>query len=190
MTRTNQNAGDGYYHGLDEAYAAQYHVTVLHKELPRLRERIDALRARAESEGTHPDLAKTYRQDAEALEAVADACGNGHYIAAARRIGTLATAVRDELGQRLYDAIRALAGEHETVAYSGDAVDVLKDVLRSQLSPQALAVIAQHIAEQSEEGAVPSDEVVKEQVWWFQDRLREMVGGYEAQVRLAAEVGV
>ena len=87
-------------------------------------------------------------------------------------------------------APNAGARRHETVAYSGDAADVLKDVLRSQLSPQALAVIAEHIAEQSEEGAVPSDEVVKEQVWWFQDRLRELVGGDEAQVRLAAEVGV
>jgi hypothetical protein len=61
---------------------------------------------------------------------------------------------------------------HETVAYSGDAKDVLRDVLRDSLSPQAVAVIAGHL-----HGMVNTkSESVNREVAWFTELLLDMVG--------------
>jgi len=76
-------ASDGYIHDLDEAYKIHGHVTALAQELPRLRERIDALRAKADADGVHRDLAQVYRKDAQDLTALAECIADGHYIAAA-----------------------------------------------------------------------------------------------------------
>jgi len=133
LAAARARTGDGDIHDLDEAYEVQGHVTALAQELPRLRERIDALRAKADD--VHADLAKVYRTDAADLAAIADACDAGHYIAAARHVDDLDTAVRDELGQRLYDAIRALAADQEPAGI--DEQDLF-DALKDNLSPQAV----------------------------------------------------
>ena len=180
MKRTNQNLGDGYIHDLDEAYEVQGHVTVLAKELPRLRERIDALRVKAND--AHADLAKVYRTDAADLAAVADACDAGHYLAAARHVDALDTAVRDELGQRLYDAIRALATDQEP---AGIDEQVLFDALKDNLSPQAVAAIVAYL-----QPANTSNPEVDRQLRWLSDRLTDLVGGPEHLDRLTDELGL
>ena len=61
---------------------------------------------------------------------------------------------------------------HETVAYSGDAAEVLRDVLRDNLSPQAVAVIAAHL-----HGMVNTkSDPVNREVAWFTEQLLDMVG--------------
>jgi hypothetical protein len=61
---------------------------------------------------------------------------------------------------------------HETVAYSGEAVEVLRDVLRDSLSPQAIAAIAAHL-----HGIVKtSDEKVNGEAAWFTGQLLELLG--------------
>jgi len=180
MTRTNQNSGDGYIHGLDEAYEVQGHVTVLAKELPRLRERIDALRAQAND--AHADLAKVYRTDAADLAAVADACDAGHYLAAAHHVDALDTAVRDELGQRLYDAIRALAADQEP---AGIDEQVLFDALKDNLSPHAVAAVVAYL-----QPAQTNNPEVDRQLRWLADWLTDLVGGPDALDRLTDELGL
>jgi hypothetical protein len=73
---------------------------------------------------------------------------------------------------------------HETVAYSGDAKNVLRHVLRDDLSPQALAVIAAHL-----HGLVNTkSESVNREVAWFTEQLLDMVGDeYNA---MCEEVGL
>ena len=73
---------------------------------------------------------------------------------------------------------------HETVAYSGDAKDVLSDILRDNLSPQAVAVIAGHL-----HGMVNTkNKSVNREVAWFTEQLLDMVGDdYNA---LCEEVGL
>ena len=180
MTRTNQNSGDGDIRDLDEAYEVQGHVTVLSEELPRLRGRIDALRAKAND--AHADLAKVYRTDAADLAAVADACDAGHYLAAARHVDALDTAVRDELGQRLYDAIRALAADQEPAGI--DEQDLF-DALKDNLSPQAVAAIVAYL-----QPARTTNPEVDRQLRWLAGRLTDLVGGPEQLDRLTDELGL
>jgi hypothetical protein len=64
------------------------------------------------------------------------------------------------------------AGGHASVAYSGDAVEVLRDVLKDNLSPQAVAVIAGHL-----HGMVNTkSDAVNREVAWFTEQLLDMVG--------------
>jgi len=79
------------------------------------------------------------------------------------------------------------AKKHVNVAYSGDAADVLRDVLKDTLSPQALAVIAFYLREGD---PASSDDGVNQEVWWFLDLATDLLGGYDRQVALAAEVGL
>jgi len=61
---------------------------------------------------------------------------------------------------------------HESVAYSGDVVQVLRDVLKDNLSPQAVAVIAAHL-----HGVVKTtSDSVNREVAWFTEQLLETVG--------------
>jgi hypothetical protein len=61
---------------------------------------------------------------------------------------------------------------HESVAYSGDAAEVLRDVLKDNLSPQAVAVIAGHL-----HGMVNTkSDAVNREVAWFTEQLLDMVG--------------
>jgi len=73
---------------------------------------------------------------------------------------------------------------HETVAYSGEAKDVFHDVLRDNLSPQAVAVVAAHL-----HGMVKTtSDAVNHEVAWFAEQLLDMVGDqYNA---LCDEVGL
>ncbi|HUU84682.1 MAG TPA: hypothetical protein VM243_14375 [Phycisphaerae bacterium] len=74
---------------------------------------------------------------------------------------------------------------HETVTYGGDAKDVLRDVLRDNLSPQAVAVIVAHI-----ESIRTNNHAVSVQVRWFADTLIELVGGPDQLNRLYDELGI
>lgn len=79
------------------------------------------------------------------------------------------------------------SGRHEMVAYSGEQTAVLGAVLRDVLSPQALAVIALYLREGD---PASSDDRVNGEVWWFLDLVTDLLGGYDRQVALAAEVGL
>ena len=76
---------------------------------------------------------------------------------------------------------------HCSVAYSGDAAAVLRDVLKDNLSPRAVAAIAAYLRQGD---PASTDDRVNKEVWWFLDLLTDLVGGYDEQVRLAAEVGL
>lgn len=89
-------------------------------------------------------------------------------------------------------------GRHVTVAYSGNAADVLRDVIRDHLSPHAVAAIAAYLGvpAATHRGGVPlhpvrtTDAEASRQIRWFADQLTELVGGPEARDRLAKEVGL
>jgi len=76
-------------------------------------------------------------------------------------------------------------GRHESVAYSGDVAEVLRDVLRDSLSPHAVAAIAAYL-----QPVRTMDTEVVRQVTWFAELLTEVVGGDEAMNRLCEEVGL
>jgi len=63
---------------------------------------------------------------------------------------------------------------HVMVAYSGEMTDVLRDVLRDHLSPEAVAAIAARLAP-----ATGKRNKVAREVAWFRRLLIEMVGADE-----------
>ena len=63
---------------------------------------------------------------------------------------------------------------HVMVAYSGEMTDVLRDVLRDHLSPEAVAAVAAHLAP-----ATGKKNKVAREVVWFRRLLIEMVGADE-----------
>ena len=63
--------------------------------------------------------------------------------------------------------------------------EVLRDALRQNLSPQAVAAIAAYL-----QPAHTKDESVNRQLAWFQDLLVEALGGDEALNRIADELGL
>jgi len=67
----------------------------------------------------------------------------------------------------------------------GDEHDALRDWLSDNLTPQAVATIVSFL-----QPVRTDDQDVDEQVRWFADQLTEMLGGAEAQSRLAEEVGL
>jgi len=66
-----------------------------------------------------------------------------------------------------------------------DEQDVLRDWLSDNLSPKAVATIVAFL-----QPVRTNDHDVDEQVRWFSEQLIEALGGYEAQSRLAEEVGL
>ena len=73
--------------------------------------------------------------------------------------------------------------QHTMVAYSGDQVDVLKDVLRDNLSPEAVAVVAHHL-----DRWPVADAKVAREVKWFRELLVGMLASeYE---RTCKELGL
>ena len=72
---------------------------------------------------------------------------------------------------------------HEMCAYSGDLKDILQDVLRDSLSPEAVAAIAAQLDARK----VKDDQVAKE-VRWFHRLLVGMVKGTFRQ--LCDELGI
>jgi len=155
-------------------------VTVLHEDLPIVRGKIADLRAKAED--AHPDMAEVYRKDADDLQAIVDLCATRDFVGAARRVDALDTAVRDILGQRLYDAIRALAAVQEPAAI--DEQDLF-DALKDNLSPQAVAAIVAYL-----QPARTSNPEVDRQLRWLADRLTDLVGGPEQLDRLTDGLGL
>jgi len=73
----------------------------------------------------------------------------------------------------------------DSVAYSGDAADVLRDVLKDSLSPLAVAAIASCL-----QTSHTNDPETNRQVSWFAEQLRNLLGGDEQQSRLAEELGL
>ena len=63
---------------------------------------------------------------------------------------------------------------HVMVAYSGEMTDVLRDVLRDHLSPEAVAAMAAHLAP----AAGKRNKVAREAAW-FRRLLIDMVGADE-----------
>jgi hypothetical protein len=155
-------------------------VTVLHEDLPVVRGKIADLRAKAEK--AHPDMAEVYRKDADDLQAIVDLCGARDFVGAARCVGALDTAVRDILGQRLYDTIHAQAAVQEPAGI--DEQDLF-DALKDNLSPQAVAAIVAYL-----QPAHTSNPEVDRQLRWLADRLTDLVGGPEQLDRLTDELGL
>ena len=75
--------------------------------------------------------------------------------------------------------------KHVMVAYSGEAKDVLHDVLKDSLSPEAVAVIAAYL-----QPAYCGQEQVDRQVRWFAEQLVELLGGDDAFNRVCDELGL
>ena len=87
---------------------------------------------------------------------------------------------------------------HETVAYSGNAAEVMRDVLRDNLSPHTVATIAAYLGVPAaiHRGGVPlqpvrtMDPAILRQVTWFRELLTTVVGGEDELNRLCDEVGL
>jgi len=75
--------------------------------------------------------------------------------------------------------------KHVMVAYSGETKDVLRDVLKDNLSPEAVAVVAAWL-----QPARCCDEQVDRQVRWFAQELVELLGGDDAFNRVCEELGL
>ena len=153
------------------------------KDLPRLRERIDALRAQADADDVHEDLARVYRKDADDLEAVADACHECDWAYARTLADRLDTAVRDELGRWLYETVCVLADAPREPR--GIDEQDLMDALQGNLSPQAVAAVVAYL-----QPAETDNAEVNRQLRWLAERLTELVGGPEQLARLTDELGL
>ena len=77
---------------------------------------------------------------------------------------------------------------HRSAVYSGQAQDILRDVLRDCLSPEAVAVLANALHVQLHAGA--GDEDARTQLTWLAEQLVEMLGGEEAYRRALSEAGM
>jgi len=78
------------------------------------------------------------------------------------------------------------SGRHEMVAYSGEGKKVLADVLRDNLSPQAVAVLVTRLLA----GKTPEAEVERELTHFTNFLIADVLGGAEALDRLAKEAGL
>ena len=74
--------------------------------------------------------------------------------------------------------------EHQ-FTYSGTTAEVVQEVLRDNLSPEAVAAIVSYLQPVS-----TRDSAVNKEVAWFSEQLVELLGGYEQQTRLANELGL
>jgi len=86
---------------------------------------------------------------------------------------------------RTYEADAGDRKVRVTVPEAPKPEDVLVDAMRDNLSPKAVATIVAFL-----QPVQTNDHDVDEQVRWFAERLVEALGGYEAQNRLAEEVGL
>ena len=74
--------------------------------------------------------------------------------------------------------------EHQ-FTYSGTTAEVVQEVLRDNLSPEAVAAIVSYLQPVSTKNAT-----VNKEIEWFSEQLVELLGGYEQQTRLANELGL
>ena len=79
---------------------------------------------------------------------------------------------------------------HESVAYSGDAAEALRDVLRDNLSPHAVAAIAAFLQPARPSAGRTGNTSVDRELRWFADQLVELLGGADAFNLLCNEVGL
>jgi len=86
---------------------------------------------------------------------------------------------------RTYEADAGDRKVRVTVPGDPKPEDVLIDAVRDDLSPRAVATIVSFL-----QPVRTDDQDVEDEVRWFAERLVEAVGGYEAQSRLAEEVGL
>ena len=86
---------------------------------------------------------------------------------------------------RTYEADAGDRKVRVTVPEDPKPEDVLADVVRGNLSPKAVATIVSYLR------TVRTDDAdVDDEVRWFAEHLTKMLGGGEAQNRLAEEVGL
>jgi len=86
---------------------------------------------------------------------------------------------------RTYEADAGDRKVRVTVPEDAKPEDALADAIRDNLSPKAVATIVAFL-----QPVRTNDHDVDEQVRWFAEQLVEALGGYEAQSRLAEEVGL
>jgi len=73
--------------------------------------------------------------------------------------------------------------EHR-LTYSGTASEVMRDVLKDNMSPEAVAAIVSYLQPVS-----TTSGTVNKEIEWFSGQLAELLGGYDQQTRLAGELG-
>ena len=78
------------------------------------------------------------------------------------------------------------SGRHEMVAYSGEGKKVLADVVRDNLSPQAVAAVVRCILT----GKRARADVDREVLWLTNLLVSDVLGGPEALDRLVTEAGM
>ena len=78
---------------------------------------------------------------------------------------------------------------HDHVAYEGEPADVLRDVLKDSLSPQAVAAVANAVRVQLN-GDAATDTEWRPQVEWVAAVLVDAVGGEAAYHRICHEAGL
>jgi len=83
----------------------------------------------------------------------------------------------------VWEAKKALQAAYD--AGRADAGASLADDLLDNLSSKAVAAIASYL-----QGATTNDGAVNKEIAWFDERLAELVGGYENQDRLAEKLGL
>ena len=74
--------------------------------------------------------------------------------------------------------------EHR-LTYSGTTGEVVQEVLRDNLSPEAVAAIISYL-----QPVNTKDSAVNKEVEWFSGQLVQLLGGYEQHTRLANELGL
>ena len=78
---------------------------------------------------------------------------------------------------------------HEPVqhrlTYTGAAGEVMRDVLKDNLSPEAVAAIVSYLQPVSTKSGT-----VNKEIEWLSGQLVELLGGYDQQARLAEELGL
>ncbi|HUX01382.1 MAG TPA: hypothetical protein VMY35_10435 [Phycisphaerae bacterium] len=82
-------------------------------------------------------------------------------------------------------SVQVTVPPREAVAYSGDLTEVLRDVIRDNLSPHAVAAVVSCLRINR-----TNNPQVDGQVHWFAEELVKMLGGPEEQVRLGEELGL
>lgn len=74
--------------------------------------------------------------------------------------------------------------EHR-LTYAGTAPEVLRDVLKDNLSPEAVAAVVSYLQPVSTRSSA-----VNKEIEWFSGQLVELLGGHQQQTRLANELGL
>ena len=74
--------------------------------------------------------------------------------------------------------------EHR-LTYTGTAAEVVQNVLKDNLSPEAVAAMVSYLQPVSTRSSA-----VNKEIEWFSGQLLELLGGHEQQTRLAEELGL